>query len=77
LANNLALEIERILAAELGEFIATATVRKNCELVGCTPDTITPDKLPELAEKISKSVSFFSGKDTGESLANKIKALKV
>jgi hypothetical protein len=77
LANKLAQEIEKVLAAEVGDFIATATVKKNCELVGCTPDTITPDKLPELAEKISKSVSFFSGKDTGDGLANKIRALKV
>jgi len=76
LANKLALEIERILADEVGEFIATATVKKSCEAVGCTPDTITADKLPELAEKINKSVSFFSGKDTGESLAGKIRALK-
>jgi len=60
----------------VGEFIATATVKKNCEAVGCTMDTITADKLPELAEKINKSVSFFSGKDTGQSLANKIRALK-
>ncbi|MBN2025773.1 MAG: hypothetical protein JW854_03260 [Actinobacteria bacterium] len=76
LANKLALEIERILADEVGEFIAAATVKKNCEAVGCTPDTITAEKLPELAEKINKSVSFFSGKDTGKSLANKIRALK-
>jgi len=59
LANKLALEIERILADEVGEFIATAT------------------KLPELAEKINKSVSFFSGKDTGKSLEGKIRALEV
>ena len=77
MANKLAQEIEKVLAAEVGDFIATATVKKNCELVGCTRDTITPDKLPELAEKISKSVSFFSGKDTGDGLASKIKALKV
>ncbi|MDY6793764.1 MAG: hypothetical protein SWK76_00565 [Actinomycetota bacterium] len=77
MANKLALEIERILAAEMGEFIATATVKKNCDLVGYTPDTITVAQLPELAEKIDKSVSFFSGKDIGSALANKIRALEV
>ena len=77
MANQLALEIERILAQELGEFIATATVNKNSEAVGCTPDTITADKLPALADKINKSVSFFSGKETGARLASKIKSLEV
>ena len=71
MANKLAQEIEKVLAAELGEFIATATVKKNCEAVGCTMDTITADRLPELAEKINKSVSFFSGKDVGTALADR------
>jgi hypothetical protein len=77
LANKLALEIEKILTDEVGEFIAKATVKKNCELVGATPDTITPDKLPELAEKIEKSVIFFSGEDAGKKISAKIKSLKV
>lgn len=77
MANKLAQEIEKILAEAVGEFIAKATVKKNCELIGCTPDTLTAAQLPELAEKIDKSVSFFSGKDVGSSLAEKIKTLKV
>jgi hypothetical protein len=75
LANKLAQDIEKILADEVGEFIAKATVKKNCELIGSTPDTITAAQLPELAEKISKSVSFFSGKDMGGDLMEKIKRL--
>jgi len=77
LPNKLALEIEKILSESVGDFIARATVKKNCELIGITPDTLTADKLPELAEKIAKSVSFFSGKDAGQALAEKIKILKV
>ena len=77
MANKLAQEIEKILADAVGDFIAKATVKKNCELIGTTPDALTPDKLPELAEKIDKSVSFFSGKDVGSALAEKIRALKV
>jgi len=76
LANKLAQEIEKILSEAVGDFIAKATVKKNCELIGCSPDTVTVDQLPELAEKINKSVAFFSGKDVGTSLAEKIKALK-
>ncbi len=73
--NKLALEVEKILSASVGDFIARATVKKNCDLIGTTPDTLTPDQLPELAEKIDKSVSFFSGKDAGHALAEKIRNL--
>ncbi|MDY6793760.1 MAG: hypothetical protein SWK76_00545 [Actinomycetota bacterium] len=77
MANKLAQDIEKILSEAVGDFIARATVKKNCELIGSTPDTITAAQLPELAEKIDKSVSFFSGKDVGSALAEKIKSLKV
>lgn len=77
MANKLAQEIEKILAEAVGDFIAKATVKKNCELIGCTPDTLTPAQLPQLAEKIDKSISFFSGKEVGSALAEKIKTLKV
>lgn len=77
MANKLAQEIEKILAEAVGDFIAKATVKKNCELIGCTPDTLTQAQLPQLAEKIDKSISFFSGKEVGSALAEKIKTLKV
>ncbi len=77
MANKLAQEIEKILSDAVGDFIARATVKKNCELLGVTPDTLTADKLPELSEKIDKSVSFFSGKDVGSALAEKIRAIKI
>jgi hypothetical protein len=77
LANKLALEIEKLLSDTLGEFIAKATVKKNCELIGTTPDTLTADKLPELADKIDKSVAFFSTQEAGSELATKIRTLKV
>jgi hypothetical protein len=76
-ANKLAQEVEKILSAAVGDFIAKATVKKNCELIGVTPDTLTPAHLPELAEKIEKSVSFFSGKEVGSGVAEKIKAIKI
>jgi hypothetical protein len=76
-ANKLAQEIERILSAAVGEFIARATVRKNCELIGTSPDDLTFAQLPELADRIEKSVSFFSGKDVGLEVAEKIKAIKL
>lgn len=77
MANKLAQEIENVLSQEVGEFIARATVKKNCELIGTTPDALTTDQISDLAEKIEKSVVFFSGEDVSSELVNKIKALKI
>lgn len=77
MANRLAQEVEKILAAAVGDFIAKATTKKNCELIGTTPDDLKPDDLPALAEKVEKSITFFSGKDVGSGVAEKIKAIKV
>jgi hypothetical protein len=77
LSNKLAQEIEKMLSDILGEFIAKATVKKNCELIGATPDTITVSQLPELAEKIEKSVAFFSKDTSASDVKERIKSIKV
>ena len=75
MANPLAQQVEKILAAAVGEFIAKATVKKNCELIGSSPDALSGAQLPDLATHIEKSVSFFSGKETGLEVAEKIRSL--
>ena len=75
MANRLAQEIEKILSGAVGDFIARATLKKNCELIGKTTDTIEPSDLPLLAEKIEKSVSFFSGKEVGTEVSRKIREI--
>ena len=75
MANPIAQKVEKILAAAVGDFIAKATVKKNCEIIGSTPETLTAAQLPDLAAHIEKSVSFFSGKDTGTKVADKIRNL--
>jgi hypothetical protein len=77
LANKIAQEIEKILSGVLGEFIAKATVKKNCELIGTTPDTLTMDQLPALAEKIDKSVAFFSKEASTRDVSDKIRSIRV
>lgn len=76
MANRLAQEVEKILSAAVGDFIAKATIRKNCELIGTTPDDLSIDQIEELTEKIRKSVSFFSGKEVGSGIAEKIREIK-
>lgn len=75
MANPLALQVEKALSSAVGEFIAKATVKKNCELIGTTPENLTAGQLQELATHIEKSVSFFSGKETGTDVAEKIRNL--
>lgn len=75
MANQLAQQVEKVLGPAVGEFIAKATVKKNCELIGTTPDSLGAAHLTELADHIEKSVSFFSGKETGMEVAEKIRSL--
>jgi hypothetical protein len=75
LASPLAQQVEKILASAVGDFIAKATVKKNCEIIGITPDNLSSGQLQELAAHIEKSVSFFSGKETGTEVADKIRNL--
>jgi hypothetical protein len=75
--NKIAQQVEGILAGTVGDFIAKATVKKNCELIGVTPDTLTEAHLTELSEKIDKSISFFSGDDVGDEVAQKIRNISV
>ena len=74
--NRLAQEVEKILSEELGEFIAQATLKKGLEQIGCTADKLTGEQLPELAERLEKSVNFFAGSGKGAPLADRIRALK-
>jgi hypothetical protein len=76
LANSLAQEIDRMLSSVMGDFIATATLKKNCELIGTSPDNLTADQLPSLVEKIEKSVAFFNDVATAQKLSERIRTLK-
>jgi hypothetical protein len=75
--NKIAQQVESILAGAVGDFIAKATVKKNCELIGVTPDTLTAAQLPELSAKVDKSISFFSGETVGNEVAQKIMDISV
>lgn len=76
MANGLAQDIERMLSSVMGDFIATATLKKNCELIGTSPDNLSVAELPALSEKIEKSIAFFNNADTAKEIAEKIKSLR-
>lgn len=75
MANPLAQNVEKLLTSVVGEFIAKATVKRNCELLGVSVNDLAPEHLPDLAARIEKSVSFFSGKEAGAEVADKIRGL--
>jgi hypothetical protein len=75
--NRLAQQVESLLAGVVGDFVAKATMKRNCELIGVTPDNLTAAQLPELAAKIERSASFFSGDAVGSDISEKIKKLSV
>lgn len=75
MASPIAQQVEKILASAVGDFIAKATVKRNCEIIGTTPDSLTTGQLQDLATHIEKSVCFFSGKETGTEVAEKIRSL--
>jgi hypothetical protein len=75
MSNQLALDIESILRESLGEFIARATLKKNCELMGVSPDSLDNSQLMELADRIESSVNFFSGRDAASLVSGRVRAL--
>lgn len=73
--NSLAQVIQRMISDAMGNFLATATLKKNCELIGTTTEELTVNDLPALAQKVEKSVAFFKDEVTAKDLAEKIGAL--
>lgn len=73
--NSLAQTIQRMLSDAMGNFIATATLKKNCELIGTTAEDLSAEQLPALAQKIEKSVAFFKDEATGQDMAQRIRTL--
>jgi hypothetical protein len=76
LPNSLAQTIQTMLADSLGSFIATATLKKNCEMIGTNPEELSVEHLPELSQKVEKSVMFFKDEASAKELSEKIRSLR-
>lgn len=73
--NEIARQVEDIIAGELGGYAAKAAFCRDCEVIGATPETLTAAQLPALAEEVWRSVSFFSDSERGDSVKNRIRAI--
>ena len=75
MTNELTQNVTRILSAALGDFVARAMLDRNCETIGTTPQALSAEQLPHLADTIERSISFFADKETGKQVAQKLRAL--
>jgi hypothetical protein len=74
--NDIAEQVKGIVKDEVGEFVGQVTIRKNCELIGASEESLSYSHLPELATKIEKFVAFYCGRDSGNAVSNRIMALQ-
>ena len=73
--NEIARQVEGIIAVELGDFAARAALCRDCEEIGVTPETLTSAQLPALAEEARRSVAFFFGMEKGDLVKERIRAI--
>ena len=74
--NDIAKQVKGIVKDEVGEFVGQVTVRKNCELIGASEESLSYNHLPQLAVKIERFVAFYCGKDSGSAVCDRILALQ-
>ncbi len=74
--NPIALNVQRILSATVGDFVARAMLKKSCNLMGIAPEQLEPDHLAPLADNLGRSVSFFAGNEIGTEVAEQVRALE-
>jgi len=65
--------IERVVAPDLGETLARASARAQCEALGYSGDTITSAQLESLLEKLGKGMRVFVGGPRATVLLDKIR----
>ena len=68
-------EVERLLIDLVGAFFAQATIKKICGDMGIKPEDLSRPDLPDLADRIEKSVSYIKGKDKAARLAEQIREI--
>jgi hypothetical protein len=68
-ANPLAQKIYSLLAPLIGPLMAESAVRLQAKKAGVTPEMITVDHLPLIAQEIEKAIRIFVGSDKAKEIA--------
>jgi hypothetical protein len=75
MANRLAQEVLATLAEPLGDFIARAVMKRNCERLGIDPESLAPKDLDELSGVFEKSLAVFADPETAKVVAEKVRSM--
>jgi len=67
--NPLAQKIYSLLAPLIGPLMAESAVRLQAKKAGVTPETITENDLPLIAQEIEKAIRIFVGSDKAREIA--------
>jgi hypothetical protein len=73
--NRLAKDVEEAMGGFLGGFMAHIAVKKCCEKMGVSPDTLEDRQLPELADRIERFVHAGLGEEEAILVASRVRAL--
>ncbi|MFA6332512.1 MAG: hypothetical protein WCX22_06140 [Methanoregula sp.] len=64
-----------VLEPKIGHALAQSVLRIKCKKLGITPDRITADTLPVLADDLYEPLRIFAGEEFAKSLTTQIKAV--
>ena len=64
-----------VLEPKIGRALAQSVLRIKCKKLGITPENITADTVPVLADDLYEPLRIFAGEDFAKSLTIQIKAI--
>lgn len=64
-----------VLEPKVGHALAQSVIRIKCKKLGITPEHITADSVPVLADDLYEPLRIFAGEEFAQSLTKQIKAL--
>ena len=64
-----------VLEPKIGHALAQSVLRIKCKKLGITPEHITADTVPVLADDLYEPLRIFAGEDFAKGLITQIKAI--
>jgi len=68
-------QIMGVLEPKIGHALAQSVLRIKCKKLGITPEHITADTVPVLADDLYEPLRIFAGEDFAKGLITQIKAI--
>ncbi len=64
-----------VLEPKIGRALAQSVIRIKCKKLGITPELITADTVPVIADDLVEPLTIFAGEEFAKSLTMQIKAI--